>query len=205
MHLHLFLYLKQQIEKWSASQKFTGNDWKIIKDYLSSPVFSHASKELPAADDSGNLLEKRDSLRFDNGWVHIDTIQNSLVVTSHNDTFYCIVDILHEINANSYADYYKKKYNVILKYREQPFLKAKQLLGLHNLLHDRSQLSLRSQAKQGDGAKEEKFVELPPELCYIKLTGFSSPLASAVSLLPSMMHRLENLLVEIELKRIIDS
>jgi len=79
-----------------------------------------------------------------------------LVVTSHNDTFYCIVDILHEINANSYAetmncsyaDYYKKKYNVILKYREQPFLKAKQLLGLHNLLHDRSQISLRSQANQ---------------------------------------------------------
>ena len=24
------LYLKQQIEKWSASQKFTGNDWKYI-------------------------------------------------------------------------------------------------------------------------------------------------------------------------------
>lgn len=186
-------------------------DWKIIKDCLSSPVFSHASKGLPAADGSGNLLENRDYLWFDNGWVHIDTIQNCLVVTSHNDTFYCIVDVLHEINANSYAetmncsyaDYYKKKYNVILEYREQPFLKAKQLLGLHNLLHDRSQISLRSQANQGDGAKEEKFVELPPELCYIKLTGFSSPLASAVSLLPSMMHRLENLLVAIELKELL--
>eukprot|EP01018_Ginkgo_biloba_P039622 Gb_34256 [translate_table: standard] len=46
----------------------------------------------------------------------------------------------------------------------------------------------------------EYFVELPPELCCVKLVGFSSPLASAVSLLPSTMHRLENLLVAIELK-----
>lgn len=73
------------------------------------------------------------------------------------------------------------------------------------MLHDRSQISLRSQANQGDGAKEEKFVELPPELCCIKLAGFSSPLASAVSLLPSMMHRLENLLVAIELKELLSA
>ncbi|KAH9296952.1 hypothetical protein KI387_028634, partial [Taxus chinensis] len=51
-----------------------------------------------------------------------------------------------------------------------------------------------------DGTLEEYFVELPPELCCVKLTGFSSHLASAISLLPSMMHRLENFLVAIELK-----
>lgn len=203
-------YLLLPVQSCDSKQELC-IDWKIIKDCLSSPVFSHESKGLSAADDSGNQLEERDFWRFDNGWVHIDNIRNTLVVTSHNDTFYCIVDILHEINANSYAetmncsyaDYYKKKYNVTLEYREQPFLKAKQLLGLHNLLHDRSQVSPRSQANHGDGAKEEKFVELPAELCYIKLTGFSSPLASAVSLLPSMMHRLENLLVAIELKELL--
>jgi endoribonuclease Dicer len=43
-------------------------------------------------------------------------------------------------------------------------------------------------------------VELPPELCCLKITGFSKDMGSSLSLLPSLMSRLENLLVAIELK-----
>ena len=46
----------------------------------------------------------------------------------------------------------------------------------------------------------EHFVELPPELCSLKIIGFSKDMGSSLSLLPSLMCRLENLLVAIELK-----
>lgn len=45
-------------------------------------------------------------------------------------------------------------------------------------------------------------MELPPELCCLKIIGFSKYLGSSLSLLPSLMHRLENLLVAIELKNV---
>lgn len=47
---------------------------------------------------------------------------------------------------------------------------------------------------------EEHFVELPPEICSLKIIGFSKDIGSSLSLLPSVMRRLENLLVAIELK-----
>lgn len=51
----------------------------------------------------------------------------------------------------------------------------------------------------------EHFVELPPELCCLKIVGFSKDIGSSLSLLPSLMHRLENLLVAIELKEVLAS
>ena len=48
--------------------------------------------------------------------------------------------------------------------------------------------------------KEEHFVELTPEICQLKIIGFSKDIGSSLSLLPSIMHRLESLLVAIELK-----
>lgn len=48
-------------------------------------------------------------------------------------------------------------------------------------------------------------MELPPELCCLKITGFSKDMGSSLSLLPSLMCRLENLLVAIELKDVMFS
>lgn len=46
----------------------------------------------------------------------------------------------------------------------------------------------------------EHFIELPPELCQLKVIGFSKDIGSSLSLLPSIMYRLESFLVAIELK-----
>ncbi|KAF7839618.1 dicer-like protein 4 isoform X2 [Senna tora] len=51
----------------------------------------------------------------------------------------------------------------------------------------------------------EYFIHLPPELCQLKIVGFSKDIGSSVSLLPSIMHRLGNLLVAIELKHLLCS
>ncbi|KAL0427693.1 UNVERIFIED_CONTAM: Dicer-like protein 4 [Sesamum latifolium] len=48
--------------------------------------------------------------------------------------------------------------------------------------------------------KEEHFIELPPEICQLKVIGFSKDIGSSLSLLPSILHRLESFLVAIELK-----
>lgn len=52
---------------------------------------------------------------------------------------------------------------------------------------------------------DEYFINLPPELCELKVVGFSKDIGSSVSLLPSIMHRLENLLVAIELKHVLST
>lgn len=52
---------------------------------------------------------------------------------------------------------------------------------------------------------EEYLIHLPPELCELKIIGFSKDIGSSISLLPSIMHRLGNLLVAIELKQKLSS
>ncbi|KAL9684184.1 hypothetical protein QQ045_021618 [Rhodiola kirilowii] len=90
-------------------------------------------------------------------------------------------------------------HHINLLHPEQPLLKAKQLFCLHNLLCDR-----------GKGSKEpreleEHFFEIPPELCKLKIMGFSKEMGSSLSLLPSVMHRLESVLVAAELKQVLSS
>jgi endoribonuclease Dicer len=55
-------------------------------------------------------------------------------------------------------------------------------------------------SKTGSREQPEYFIDLSPELCQLKIIGFSKDIGSSISLLPSIMHRLENLLVAIELK-----
>lgn len=52
---------------------------------------------------------------------------------------------------------------------------------------------------------EEYFVEIPPELSQLKIKGLSKEIGSSLSLLPSIMHRMENLLVAIELKDVLSA
>ncbi|PON81285.1 hypothetical protein TorRG33x02_229170, partial [Trema orientale] len=84
-----------------------------------------------------------------------------------------------------------------LKFPEQPLLRAKPLFSLHNLLHS------RKHDESVSNQLDEYFDYLPPELCQLKIIGFSKDIGSSISLLPSIMHRLENLLVAIELKNLL--
>jgi endoribonuclease Dicer len=74
-------------------------------------------------------------------------------------------------------------------------LKAKRLIGVHNLLKPRT---IGSQG--APEYKDKAMVELPLELCDIKMQGFSCKLVNGVSLLPSFMHRLEARLLAAQLR-----
>ncbi|XP_077223182.1 dicer-like 4 isoform X2 [Tasmannia lanceolata] len=190
-------YLLLPIRKHEHEDKMIV-DWRTVKGCLSSPVF-----RCPTRDTDKGHMPVSNSLEFFDGPIRISDIPNSLVLTPHNKLLFFIVDILHGTNGNSqlkgpkvlsYAEHYEKKFSIHLLYPEQPLLKAKQLFSLHNLLHNRLQENTEVHEL------EEHFVELPPELCSLKILGFSKDIGSTLSLLPSIMHRLENLLVAIELK-----
>ncbi|XP_062078299.1 dicer-like protein 4 isoform X2 [Humulus lupulus] len=173
-------------------------DWKIIRKCLSSPLFRSPGNTVEK-----NILASDVNLQLADGRRKISDIENSLVYATHTKSFYFVADIVHEKNGHSpykdsstltYMNHLVERFGITLKYPEQPFLRAKPLFSLHNLLHNR---------KNDDSVSnhlDEFLNDFPPELCELKIIGFSKDIGSSVSLLPSVMHRLENLLVAIELK-----
>ncbi|KAL9242481.1 hypothetical protein vseg_016474 [Gypsophila vaccaria] len=170
-------------------------DWMTIKRCLSSPIFS------PPAHLVSSRIPSEDRLHLADGPASVDVILNSLVYVGHKKSFFFVSEIhsdrdgysLHN-SSTSHVEHLKEKFGIHLAHPEQPLLQAKQLFCLHNLLHD------RKKGKSASQELEEHFFELPPELCQLKIIGFSKDIGSSLSLLPSVMHRLENLLVAIELK-----
>lgn len=193
---YLLLPVKQQ-----KCEKTMTIDWTTVKRCLSSPIFRQPTVPYENGHD-----QTRDSLKLLNGTFNEDDVLNSLVFTPHNKLLFFIDGILHKSNARSqykpttsYAEHYKNRFGIQLSYPEQPLLKAKQLFYLHNLLHNRVQESTEARELV------EHFVELPPELCSLKIFGFSKDIGSSLSLLPSLLHRLENLLVAAELKDVLSA
>ncbi|XP_020525714.1 endoribonuclease Dicer homolog 4 isoform X2 [Amborella trichopoda] len=189
-------YLLLPLEKLLSEDRFT-IDWTTIRDCLSSPAF-RASRDII----ENTQLHVGETLELIDGPINVNYITKSLVFTPRTKLFFFVTEILHGVSATSrmesykditYAEYYKGKFGISLQY-EQPLLKAKQLFICRNLLHNR--LLENSEAR---GLKEH-FVELPPELCSLKIINFSKDIGSSLSLLPSLMHRLEGLLVAVELK-----
>jgi endoribonuclease Dicer len=129
----------------------------------------------------------------------MDDVAESFVYVPSKNTFFFVSDIIREKNGfciykdtTSHFEHYLDMFDFRLLYPEQPLLKAKQLFCLDNLLRKKGHAESRE--------KEEHFVELPPEICQLKIIGFSKEIGSSLSLLPSIMRRLESLLVAIELK-----
>ncbi|KAJ3708060.1 hypothetical protein LUZ61_011765 [Rhynchospora tenuis] len=172
-------------------------DWATMRHCLSSPIFGNSSSLFWRTS-----ITDENSLKMKDGEYRKHDVVGSLIYVPHNGIFFFVDDILYELNATSqlrsstYVEHFNKKFNIKLSHPEQPLLKAKQLFNVHNLLHNR--------IKDNIEAREltEHFVELPPELCCVKILGFSKDIGSSLSLLPSLIHRLENVLVAVELKHV---
>lgn len=72
-----------------------------------------------------------------------------------------------------------------------------------SVFHLSNNIEVFNVIKTGPQQLDEYFIDLPPELCELKVLAFSKDIGSSISLLPSIMHRLENLLVAIELKHVL--
>ncbi|KAL1189126.1 Dicer-like protein 4 [Cardamine amara subsp. amara] len=178
-------------------------DWVTIRSCLSSPIF-----KTPSVLAEDIVPPTGSHLKLANGCWNIDDVKNSLVFTTHNKKFYFVADICHGRNGfspvnksstKSHMESIANLYGVELKHPVQPFLRVKPLCHVRNLLHDRRQKNLEPQEL------EEYFIEIPPELSLLKIKGLSKDIGSSLSLLPSIMHRMENLLVAIELKHVLSA
>ncbi|XP_024979353.1 dicer-like protein 4 isoform X2 [Cynara cardunculus var. scolymus] len=187
-----YLLLPVIVNKYRGSMTV---DWKLITKCLSSPIF-----RTPKDNTCDRTSHMNNCLYLSNGPTKIDDILNSLVYVPCKDTFYFVSGLFPEKDAFSlfkeetnYANHFAQAFGVKFLHPYQPLLKAKQLFRLDNLLRKRGSAEPRE--------KEEHFVELPPEICVLKVIGFSRDIGSSLSLLPSVMHRLESNLVAIELRR----
>ncbi|KAJ7978287.1 Endoribonuclease Dicer-like [Quillaja saponaria] len=138
-----------------------------------------------------------------NGWTCTCKLLNSLVYTPHNGHVYCITGTL-ELNGNSllnlrdgevitYKKYYQKRYGIRLFFEQEPLFKARRIFQVKNYL--------QGCRKQKEKESRNTSVELPPELCSVILSPISISTVYTFSFVPSIMHRLESLLVADNLKR----
>ncbi|KAG0565599.1 hypothetical protein KC19_7G000600 [Ceratodon purpureus] len=191
--LYLLLPLKEDHELSSPHI-----DWNCIENLISDVVYDEVPLEIPGSS----------FVRLCDGYVSINHVINSVVQTVHNGCLYCARELIPKLTAgspmalkdprySSYSDYYEQKHKTTLKFVNQPMLKAKPLIQVHNLLTQRT----TSERPAAEEQKAEALVELPLELCRIRVNGLSCGLINGVSLLPSFMHRLEGLLLAIQLRR----
>ncbi|XP_059442582.1 endoribonuclease Dicer homolog 2-like isoform X2 [Corylus avellana] len=130
-------------------------------------------------------------------------LRNSLVYTPHNGHVYCITGILG-LNGNSplklrdgrtvtYKKYYEERHGIKLRFDRESLLNGRHLFQLQNYLQ-----RCRKQKEKESG---HTTVELPPELCKIIMSPISITTFYSFSFVPSIMHRLESLLIAVNFKK----
>ncbi|KAJ8753073.1 hypothetical protein K2173_011841 [Erythroxylum novogranatense] len=151
----------------------------------------------PLNDNSGALQTK-------SGLACKCMLRNSLVCTPHNGKLYCITGFFDDLDGRShlrhqnegfmtYSEYYEKKYSIILRNDQQLLLKARQIFTVKNYI------CTSRQKKEKESQKA--FVELPPELCSIIMCPISVTTFYTFTFIPSIMYRLESLLIASNLKK----
>lgn len=109
---------------------------------------------------------------------------------------------LGPLEYSSYADYYKQKYGVELIYKQQPLLRGRGVSYCKNLLSPRFEHSDEPEGESEENLDKTYYVFLPAELCFVHpLPGI---LVRGAQRLPSIMRRVESILLAIELKNIIN-
>ncbi|PSS04962.1 Endoribonuclease [Actinidia chinensis var. chinensis] len=133
-----------------------------------------------------------------NGLVCSCMLENCLVYTPHTGHVYCITGTLDNLDANSlmsrkngeditYKHHYKQRHDIDLRFQREPLLKGRRIFLVQNYLQRCRQ--------QKERESSNAFVELPPELCYIIMSPISISTFYSYSFVPSIMHRIECLLL----------
>ncbi|KAI3454609.1 hypothetical protein Pfo_011272 [Paulownia fortunei] len=109
---------------------------------------------------------------------------------------------LGPLEYSSYADYYKQKYGVDLMYKQQPLIRARGVSYCKNLLSPRFEHSEGHDGESEEIHEKIYYVFLPPELCFVH--PLPGSLVRGAQRLPSIMRRIESMLLAVQLKDIIN-
>ncbi|GLT85624.1 hypothetical protein SLE2022_038100 [Rubroshorea leprosula] len=144
-------------------------------------------------------------IHFANESVDRNLLKNMVVLAVHTGRIYSILELLNDTSAESpfdgnddaaqpeyasFAEYFNKKYQIVLRYPGQPLLLLKQSHNPHNLLV--------SFCDEGAYSKARFRAYMPPEL----LLRIDVPISvlKSMYLLPSLMHRIETLMSASQLR-----
>ncbi|XP_010503060.1 PREDICTED: endoribonuclease Dicer homolog 3 isoform X2 [Camelina sativa] len=165
----------------------------------------------------GDKMEETNLIHFANASSDKNSLEELVVIAIHTGRIYSIVEAVSDSSAMSpfegdgsseyatYAEYFNKKYGIILTHPNQPLMKLKQSHHAHNLLVDfNEEMVVKTEPKAGNVRKKKPniYAHLPPEL----LVRIDVPRAvlKSIYLLPSVMHRLESLMLASQLREEID-
>ncbi|GER32493.1 dicer-like 3 [Striga asiatica] len=156
-----------------------------------------------------------DVIHLANTSATADGLKEMVVVAIHTGRIYSILNTVDntssrspfegdvDLEYSSYADYYNKKYGIVLKYPEQPLVLLKQSHSSHNLLVDFQNEGPLSKNKTKGGKKvterkPQQHAHMPPEL--LVSINIRTDILKPYYLLPSLMHRLESLMLASQLR-----
>lgn len=108
---------------------------------------------------------------------------------------------LGPLEYSSYAAYYKQKYGVDLVYKKQPLIRGRGVSYCKNLLSPRFEHSEEHEGGLEEATDKTYYVFLPPELCV--LHPLPGSLVRGAQRLPSIMRRIESMLLAVQLKEMI--
>ncbi|KAK4365008.1 hypothetical protein RND71_016366 [Anisodus tanguticus] len=161
-------------------------------------------------------LNQTDLIHFANKSICRSKLKNMVVVAIHTGRIYSVLDAVANTSAespfevspfSSFADYFHKKYGIVLVYPGQPLLLLKQSHNAYNLLVDfkKEGISCGTKAKDTTMVVQKPLnnVHMPPEL--LVCIDIRIDVLKSFYLLPSLMHRLESLMLASQLRKEITS
>lgn len=150
--------------------------------------------------------------------VNADALMGRIVTAAHSGKRFYVDSICYDMTAeisfprkegylgpleySSYADYYKQKYGVELIFKQQPLLRGRGVSYCKNLLSPRFEHSDSNEGDAEENLDKTYYVFLPPELCLVH--PLPGSLVRGAQRLPSIMRRVESMLLAVELKDIIN-
>ncbi|KAL0708763.1 hypothetical protein Bca4012_075189 [Brassica carinata] len=135
-----------------------------------------------------NLMAALDGLHLRDG-VALDY----LLVPSTHEQKASLIDWERNSGDVTYMEYYEKRHEIRLNFMDEPLLNGRHIFTMHNNLH----MTMKKKEKEHD----REHVELPPELCYVILAPISVDMIYSYKFMPSVMHRIESLLIALNLKK----
>lgn len=153
-----------------------------------------------------------------NSCIDEKDLVGKIVTAAHSGKRFYVDSVQYDMNAensfprkegylgpleySSYADYYRQKYGVELIYKKQPLIRGRGVSYCKNLLSPRFEHSEAREGESEENLDKTYYVFLPPELCLVH--PLPGALVRGAQRLPSIMRRVESMLLAIQLKDMIN-
>ncbi|KAL5989061.1 Dicer-like protein 1 [Asimina triloba] len=149
--------------------------------------------------------------------IDVEDLVGRIVTAAHSGKRFYVDSVRYDMDAEnsfprkegylgpleygSYADYYKQKYGVELIYKKQPLIRGRGVSYCKNLLSPRFEHSEVCEGETEENMDKTYYVFLPPELCFVH--PLPGSLVRGAQRLPSIMRRVESMLLAVQLRDII--